>query len=161
MAKHCICFYTPVTVRDRAICGKSLYLDTVTGVSKQCKSFAIFGKIFSKSPKMAAIFGEGKIFAKNGKTQICFYLLRSPVRDRAIFVEIARSRTVKEYLRKFVIFAIFGKKFSKIPKNGRHFWGFSNFFAKNGKTQICFYLLRYPVRDRAISTKSLDLAQGI
>ena len=55
-------------------------------------------------------------------------------------------------------FAIFGKKFRN-PKNGRHFWGFSKIFAKIGKTQICFYLLRYPVRDRVISAKSLYLAR--
>ena len=39
------------------------------------------------------------------------------------------------------------------------FGDFRKFFAKNCKTQICFYLLRYPVRDRAISTKSLYLAR--
>ena len=130
-------------------------------VSKEIEAnlcFANFGKNFRKSPTMAAIFGNFRnFFAKNGKTQICFYLLRYPVRDRAISIEIARSRTVKEYLSKFVIFANFGKKISKIPKNGGHFWEFSKIFAKIGKTQICFYLLRYPVRDRAISAKSLYL----
>ena len=30
-------------------------------------------------------------------------------------------------------FAIFGKKISKIPKNGGHFWGFSNFLPKMAK----------------------------
>ena len=95
---------------------KSLYLDTVTGDRSKFAIFAIFGKIFSKIPKMAAIFGEGKIFAKNCKTQICFYLLRYPVRDRK-FRRNRSIRTVKEYRSKFVIFAIFGKKFenSKWP----------------------------------------------
>ena len=65
MAKH---EFTSIslTVRDRAISSKF----STHRVSKECKNFQ---KIFS-SPKMAAILNF-RIFAKNGKTQIWFYLL--------------------------------------------------------------------------------------
>ena len=57
-----------LTVRDRAISLKFL----THRVSKEC-TLCNFQKIFP-SPKMAAIL-IFRIFAKNGKTQICFYLL--------------------------------------------------------------------------------------
>ena len=57
-----------VTVRDRAV---SLKFSTHR-VSQQC-TLGNFQKIFL-SPKMAAILNF-QIFAKNAKTQICFYLL--------------------------------------------------------------------------------------
>ena len=67
---------------------------------------------------MAAIFGEGKIFAKNGKTQICYISLDTLWVEN--FDEIALSRTVKEIeancvlpflakIRKFKMAAIFGE----------------------------------------------------
>ena len=103
--------------------------------------FAIFGKNFRKF-KMAAIFGEGKIF---GKLQRLHSLDTLWVEN---FAEIALSRTVKE-IEANLCFAIFGKN-SKI-QNGRHFWGGENFWKI---AKIAF--LRYPVgrkfrRNRSIS----------
>ena len=57
-----------LTLRDRAISSKF----STHRVSKEC-TLCNFPKIFP-SPKMAAILNF-RIFAKNGKTQICFYLL--------------------------------------------------------------------------------------
>ena len=57
-----------LTVRDRAISSKF----STHRVSKEC-TLCNFQKIFP-SPKMAAIL-IFRIFAKNGKTHICFYLL--------------------------------------------------------------------------------------
>ena len=57
-----------LTMQDRAISSKF----STHRVSKQC-SIGNFQKIFLSS-KMAAILNF-RIFAKNGKTQICFYLL--------------------------------------------------------------------------------------
>ena len=81
--------------------------------------------------KMAAIFGEGKIFLKIAK--ITF--LRYPKIKN--FDEIALFRTVKE-IEANSCFAIFGKN-SKI-QNGHHFWGGENFFENCKST-----LIRYPV----------------
>ena len=67
MAKHKIACIS-LTVRDRAISSKFLALR----VYKEGILFN-FQKIFP-SPKMAAILNF-RIFAKNGKTQNCFYLL--------------------------------------------------------------------------------------
>ena len=67
MAKHKIASIS-LTVRDRAI--SSIF--SIRRVSKEC-SLANFQKIFP-FPKMAAILNF-RIFAKNGKTQNCFYLL--------------------------------------------------------------------------------------
>ena len=67
MAKHKFASVS-LTVRDRAI---SLKFSTYR-VSKECNLWN-FQKIFP-SQKMAAILNF-RIFAKNGKTQICFYLL--------------------------------------------------------------------------------------
>ena len=57
-----------LTVRDRAISSKF----STHRVPKKC-TFGNFQKIFLFS-KMAAILNF-RIFAQNGKTQICFYLL--------------------------------------------------------------------------------------
>ena len=62
-----ISFYS-LTVRDRVISSKF----STHRVSKEC-NLCNFQKIFP-SPKMAAILNF-RIFAKNGKTQISFYLL--------------------------------------------------------------------------------------
>ena len=112
-------------MRDRAISSK---LFSTHRVSKKC-TLGNFQKIFP-SPKMAAILNF-RIFIKNGKTQICFYLL-----NRAI-ERFRRNFRPTEYVRN-VIFAIFKKIFPS-PKMA----AILNFriFAKNGKTQICFYLL--------------------
>ena len=67
MAKHKFASIS-LTVRDRAISSKF----STHRVSKQC-TLGYFQKIFL-SPKMAAIL-YFRMFAKNGKTQICFYLL--------------------------------------------------------------------------------------
>ena len=56
-----------LTMRDRAISSKF----STHRVSKEC-TLCNFQKIFPS--KMAAILNF-RIFAKNGKTQICFYLL--------------------------------------------------------------------------------------
>ena len=57
-----------LTVRDRAISSKF----AIHRVSEKC-TLGNFQKIFL-SPKMVAILNF-RIFAKSGKTQICFYLL--------------------------------------------------------------------------------------
>ena len=102
--------------------------------------FAIVGK--NSKFKMAAIFGEGKIFGKLPRVQCSDTLWVE------IFDEIALSHTVKE-IEANLCFAIFGKN-SKI-QNGRHFWGGENFLKI---VKITF--LRYPVgrkfrRNRSIS----------
>ena len=67
MAKHKFASIS-LTVRDRAISSKF----STHRVSKE-GNICNFQKIFP-SPKMAAILNF-RIFAKNGKTQICFCLL--------------------------------------------------------------------------------------
>ena len=67
MAKHKFPSIS-LTVWDRAISSKF----STHRVSKEC-TLCNFQKIFP-SPKMAAILNF-RIFAKNGKTQISFYLL--------------------------------------------------------------------------------------
>ena len=67
MAKHKFASIS-LTVPDRAISSKF----STHRVSEHC-TLGNFQKIFP-SPKMAAILNF-RIFAKNGKTQICFYLL--------------------------------------------------------------------------------------
>ena len=81
--------------------------------------------------KMAAIFGEGKIFWKLQRVHSLDTLWVEN------FDEIALSRTVKE-IEANLCFAIFGKN-SK-TQNGRHFWGGENFLKI---PKITF--LRYPV----------------
>ena len=81
---------------------------------------------------MAAILGEGKFFAKNGKT-LHLLLYSLTVRDRAISAKSLYRRTVKEYLSKFAIFANFGKIFSP-PQKWRPFLGiFENILPKMAK----------------------------
>ena len=92
--------------------------------------------------KMAAIFGEGKIF---GKLQRLHSLDTLWVEN---FDEIALSRTVKE-IEANLCFAIFGKN-SKI-QNGRHFWGGENIL-KIAKIA----LLRYPVRRKFCRNRSIS-----
>ena len=123
MAKHKFASIS-LTVRDRAISSKF----STHRVSKEC-NICNFQKIFP-SPKMAAILNF-RIFAKNGKTQICFYLLNR--RDRAISSKFSTHRVSKE-----CNLCNFPKIFPS-PKMA----AILNFriFAKNGKTQICFYLL--------------------
>ena len=67
MAKHKFVSIS-LTMRDRTISSKF----STHKVSKEC-DLCNFQKIFP-SPKMAAI-SNFRIFAQNGKTQICFYLL--------------------------------------------------------------------------------------
>ena len=67
MAKHKFASIA-LTVRDRAISSKF----STHRVSKEC-TLCNFQKIFP-SPKMAAIL-IFRIFAKNGETRICLYLL--------------------------------------------------------------------------------------
>ena len=113
-----------LTMRDRAISSKF----STHRVSKKCTigNFQIF-----LSPKMAPILNF-RIFAKNGKTQICFYLLnRARLSD---FVETFYPQGISaNYSLQF------SKKFPLPPKMA----AILNFqsFAKNPKTQICFYLL--------------------
>ena len=102
--------------------------------------FAIVGK--NSKFKMAAIFGEGKIF---WKLQRLHSLDTLWVEN---FDEIALSRMVKE-IEANLCFAIFGKN-SKI-QNGRHMWGGENFWKITKST-----FLRYPLgwkfrRNRSIS----------
>ena len=108
---------------------------------KEIESKFVFCHFWQKF-KMAAIFGEGKIF---GKLQRVHSLDTLWVEN---FSEIALSHTVKE-IEGNLCFAIFGKN-SKI-QNGCHFWGGENFWKIAKST-----LLRYPVggkfqRNRSIS----------
>ena len=95
--------------------------------------FAILAKI--RKFKMAAIFGEGKIFGKLQRLH-CLDTLWVENIDENID-EITLSRTVKE-IEANLCFDIFGKN-SKI-QNGRHFWGGENFLKITKST-----MLRYPV----------------
>ena len=133
MAKHKFASIS-LTVRDRAISSKF----STHRVSKEC-TFCNFQKNFP-SPKMAAILNF-RIFAKNGKTQICFYLLnRVTLSD---FVEIFDPRVFEQCtLGNF-------KKFSPPQK----WWPFKifKFLPKMAKHKIASISLT--VRDRAISSK--------
>ena len=122
MAKHKFSSIS-LTMRDGAISSKF----STHRVSKECP-LGNFQKIFP-SPKMAAILNF-RIFAKNGKTQICFYLL-----NRARF---HRNFQPTGYLS-IVLLAIF-KNFP-LPKNGGHF-EFSSFCQKWQNTN--FLLSPYP-----------------
>ena len=120
-----ICFYL-LTVRDRAISAKF----STHRVSKQ-SNLCNFQKIFP-SPKMAAILNF-RIFAKNGKNK--FASISLTVRDRAISSKFSTHRVSKECnLCNF-------QKIFPSPKMA----AILNFrsFAKNGKTQISFYLLNH------------------
>ena len=75
---------------------------------------------------MAAILNF-RIFAKNGKTQICFYLLNRVTQSD--FVEIFDPQGIR---------AVYSWQFSKnfpLPKNGGHF-EFSNFSRKWQNTKL-------------------------
>ena len=122
MAKHKFASVS-LTVRDRAISTKF----STHRVSKEC-NLCNFPKIFP-SPKMAAILNF-RIFAKNGKTQICFSLT---VRDRAISSKFSTHR-VSEHCSLGNFQKIFPSPKMAAILNFR-------ILAKNGKTQICFYLL--------------------
>ena len=123
MAKHKFASIS-LTVRDRAISSKF----SAHRVSKEC-NLCNFQKNFP-STKMAAILNF-RIFAKKPKTQICFYLLN--LHDRAISSKFSTHRVSQE-----CTLCNFQKNFPS-PKMA----AILNFrvFAKNGKTQICFYLL--------------------
>ena len=113
-----------LTMRDRAISSKF----STHRVSEKY-TLGVFKKNFP-SPKMAAIL-YFRIVAKNGKTQICFYLLNCEIES------FRRNFRLTGYLRN-VLLAVF-KKISS-PQTWRPFCIFE-FLPKNGKTQICFYLL--------------------
>ena len=119
MAKHKFASIS-LTVRDRAISSKF----STHRVFKEC-NLCNFQKIFP-SQKMAAILNF-RILAKNGKTQICFYLLnRARLSD---FVEIFNPQG---------IYGMYSLQFSKnfpLPKNGGHF-EFSNFCPKWQNTKL-------------------------
>ena len=134
MAKHKFASIS-LTVRDRALSSKF----STHRVSEEC-NLCNFQKIFP-SPKTAAILNF-RIFAKNGKTQICFYLLNP--------CEIERFRQnfrPTGYLS-IVFLAIF-KKFSP-PLKWRPFWIFE-FLPKMAKHK--FASISLTMRDRAISSK--------
>ena len=138
MAKHKFASIS-LTVRDRAISSKF----STHRVSKEC-NICNFQKNFPPSPKMAAILNF-RIFAKNGKTQICFYLPKTVRPFWAIFVEIFDPKFCRNrsgYLRKN----------SKI-QNGRHFWGGENFWKIAKIAFHKFASISLTVRDRAISSK--------
>ena len=140
MAKHKFASIS-LTVRDRAISSKC---STHRG-SKEC-TLCNFPKIFP-SPKMAAILNF-RIFAKNGKTQIYFYLLT--VRDTVISSKFLSHRVSKECTV---------CNFQKIFPSQK-MAAILNFriFAKNGKTQISFYLLN---RARSSNFVKIFDPQGI
>ena len=121
MAKHKIASIS-LTVRDRAISSQF-------STHKVCKEGTPcnFQKKFP-SPKMAAIL-YFRIFAKNGKTQNCFYL------SKFLTHRVSKEGTLQ-----------FSKNFP-LPKNGGHF----EFLAKMSKHKIAFISLT--VRDRAISSQ--------
>ena len=132
--KYCI----PLIICGSKISTKSLYLARLRRWKQICV-LPFLAKI--RKFKMAAIFGEGKIF---GKLQRLHSLDTLWVEN---FDEITLSRT-KE-IEANLCFAIFGKN-SKI-QNGRHFWGGENFLKIANIT-----FLRYPVgrkfrRNRSIS----------
>ena len=111
-----------LTVRERAISSQF----STHRISEKY-TLGNFQKIFL-SPKMVAIL-YFRIFAQNGKTQICFYLLNRV--GESDFVAIFDSQDIWE-----IYPWQFSKKFSPHQKS-RPFW----IFAQNGKTQICFYFL--------------------
>ena len=114
-----------LTMRDRAISSKFL----THKVSEKC-TLGNFQKIFP-SPKLAAILNF-RIFAKKWKKHK-FATVSLTVRDRAISSKFSTHRLSEQ-----CTLAIF-KKISP-PQKWRPFCIFE-FCQKNGKTQICFYLL--------------------
>ena len=86
---------------------------------------------------MAAIFGNfRKYFAKNGKEHKFASILLNRASIERFHAEIARSRTVKEYLSKCNVLPILAKKFRKSQK-WRPFLGiFENFCQKWQNTNL-------------------------
>ena len=123
MAKHKFASIS-LTVRDRAISSKF----STHRVSKEC-NLCNFQKHLP-SPKMAAILNF-RIFSQNGKDK--FASISLTVRHRAISSKFSTHRVSKE-----CTLCNFQKIFPS-PKMAA-IWNF-RIFAKNGKTQICFYLL--------------------
>ena len=123
MAKHKFSSIS-LTMRDRAISSKF----STHRVSKEC-TLCNFQKIFP-SPKMAAILNF-RNFAKMAKHK--FSSISLTVRDRAISSKFSTHRVSKE-----CNLCNFQKNFPS-PKMAA-ILNFRN-FAKNGKTQIFFYLL--------------------
>ena len=124
MAKHKFASIS-LTVRDRAILSKF----STHRVSKEC-TLCNFQKIFP-FPKMAAILNFRIFLPKMAKHE--FPSISLTVRDRTILSKFSTHRVSKEctlcnYQKNF--------PFSKMA-------AILNFriFAKNGKTQVCFYLL--------------------
>ena len=123
MAKHKFASIS-LTMRDRAISSKF----STHRVSKEC-TLCNFQKIFPFS-KMAAILNF-RIMAKNGKHK--FASISLTVRDRAISSKFSTHRVSKHCtLGNF-------EKIFPFPKMAAILT--FRIFAKNGKTQICFYLL--------------------
>ena len=123
MAKHKFASIS-LTVRDRAISSKFSTLR----VSKEC-NLCNFQKMFP-SPKMAAILNF-QLFAQNGKTRICFYLLNRVTQSD--FVEIFDPQGIR---------AMYSWQFQKnFPSPNMAAILNFRIFAKNGKTQNCFCLL--------------------
>ena len=123
MAKHKFASIS-LTVRDRAISSKF----STHRVSEKCTR-GNFQKNFP-SPKMVAILNF-QIFAKNGKHK--FASISLAVRDRAISSKFSTHRVSEQ-----CSLGNFQKNFPS-PK----MVAILNFriFAKNGKTQSCFYFL--------------------
>ena len=133
MEKHKFASIT-LTMRDRAI---SLKFSNLT-VSQQT-TLGNFPKIFL--PLKITTILSCRIFAKNAKIKIFF-----TVRDRAISSKFSTHRvsqqtTLCNFQKNFL-----SPKMAAILK--------FRIFAKNAKTQICFYLLNH-ARDRAILSKFL------
>ena len=124
MEKHKFAFIS-LTMRDRVISSKF----SIHRVFKKC-TISNFQKNFL-SPKMVAILNF-RIFAKNGKHKFASSLT---MRDRAILSKFSTHRVAKQCtLDKFQ------KKF--LSTKMAAILNFQS-FAKNGKTQICFYLLNH------------------
>ena len=133
MAKHKFASIS-LTVRDRAISSKF----STHRVSKEC-NLCNFQKIFH-SPKMAAILNF-QSFAKNGKTQICFYIL-----NRARYSDFSKFSAHRAY-KECTLYNF--QKFSPSQK-WRPFRIFE-FLLKMAKHKFASNSLT--VRDRAISSK--------
>ena len=123
-----------LTVRERAILSKF----STHRLSKKCTN-GNFQKLFL-SPKLAAILNFW-IFAKNGKTQICFYLLnraRWSISSKFSTHRVSNHCTLGNFQKLFLF-----------SKNGGHF-EFSHFCQK---WKNKFASISLTVRDRAISSK--------
>ena len=110
-------FAISLTVRHRAILSKF----STHRVSKKC-TVGNFQKNFL-SPKMVVILNF-RIFAKNGKTQICFYLLNCARWNDFVYPQGIQA----------MYYWQFSKNIS-LPKNGDHF-EFSYFCQKCQNTNL-------------------------